>query len=309
MNRCEKQVLNAITVDVEDWFQVAMARNETISENWASQNFRVIPNMCKILKLFDEFQVKGTFFVMGWLAERHPEIVLTIKKHGHEIGSYGYSHKLVYEISRKEFENDLDMSISILERITNEKIYYHRAPSYSITENSLWALEALSERGIVCDSSIFPVKHDIYGMTNAPRFPFRFNFNNGNKLIEFPPSTISLFGRNLPFAGGGYLRLFPFWVIRKGIQKLNRMGEPANIYFQPWELDHDLPKVRLNLISKFRHYTNLEITELRLRNLLSEFRFGPIGKVLESYNFQTQASVAGLMQKFDSKVPEKASGR
>jgi len=286
----EKKVLNAITVDVEDWFNVSVFKDVFDYRDWDHKESRIIPNICRIISLFNEYNIKGTFFVLGWIAERFPEIVLTIKKYGHEIGSHSYSHKLIYEMSKSSFIDDLERSLSILETITNEKVRFFRAPSYSITKETLWALEILSERGIEYDSSIFPIKHDTYGMKSMPRFPFRLNFTNGNKLVEFPLSTIRLYGKNIPIAGGGYLRLFPFWFIKGGIRKLNIEGKPAIIYFHPWELDPDLPRIDVNLISRYRNYSNLDITEFRLRHLFSEFRFGTIGNVLESYNIQSWPS-------------------
>lgn len=277
----ENQIVNAMTVDVEDWFQVSVFRNIIDYKDWDKQESRIIPNMCIILKIFEEYNIKGTFFVLGWIAERYPEIVLTIKKYGHEVGSHSYAHRLVYEMSKEEFAEDLDLSVSILEDITKERVQSYRAPSYSITQDSIWALEILSERGIRYDSSLFPIKHDMYGMSGIPRFPFSLNFTNGNKLVEFPLSTLHLYGRNMPIAGGGYLRLFPFWYIKNGIRNLNRQDKPVILYFHPWELDPDQPRVDVNFFSRFRHYSNLEITESRLKDLLSEFRFASIEEVTE----------------------------
>lgn len=278
----EKIVQNAMTVDVEDWFHVSGFRNVIDPKDWENQESRIIPNVCTTLKLFENYSVKGTFFVLGWIAERYPEIVLTIKKYGHEIGSHSYGHKLVYEMSKEEFAEDLDLSISILEDIIKEKVRAYRAPSYSITRDSLWALEILSERGIRYDSSIFPIKHDRYGMTGIPRFPFRLDFTNGRQLVEFPLSTMHLYGRNMPIAGGGYLRLFPFWYIKSGIRNLNKRNKPVIIYFHPWELDPNQPRIDARFLSRVRHYSNLEITEDRLRTLLSEFNFTSMGEVTEA---------------------------
>lgn len=281
-------MVNAITVDVEDWFQVSVLRKQIDFKDWDKQQSRIVPNICKILKTFEEYQVKGTFFVLGWIAEKYPEIVLTIKKYGHEIGSHSYAHKIIYEHSKGEFIEDLEKSIAILEHITQERIRYYRAPSFAITKQSLWALEALSERGILYDSSIFPIKHDLYGMPTMPRFPFLIKFSNGKKLIEYPMSTLQLFGENIPFSGGGYLRLLPYWFVKKAIRRINRTGKPAIIYFHPWELDPHQPRLRLNAISRFRHYSNLEDTETKIRALLSEFRFSSLGQIRESLKIDYQ---------------------
>jgi polysaccharide deacetylase family protein (PEP-CTERM system associated) len=287
MDAKEKQVLNAMTVDLEDWFHVSVFRNIIDYRDWEKQQSRIIPNFCRLLNLFDEYGVKITFFVLGWIAERYPEIVLAIKNNGHEIGSHSYSHRLVFEMSKKEFAEDLDRSITVLESITKEKVWYYRAPSYSITRDSLWALELLCERGIQYDSSLFPIKHDLYGMTGIPRFPFRLTLKNGRELVEFPPSTLRLWGGNIPIAGGGYLRLFPFWFIKNGIQKLNQKGEPVIFYIHPWEFDPSQPRLDVDFFSRFRHYSNMEVSENRLRQLLSKFRFSSLGDAMKSYDIQS----------------------
>lgn len=275
-------MLNAITVDVEDWFHVAVFRNVIDYEDWEKQESRILPNICRILELFDEYGVKATFFVLGWLAERFPEIVLTIKKYGHEIGSHGYAHKIIYEHPKENFQDDLDKSMTILENITTEKVLYYRAPSFSITSQSMWALEVLAERGIRYDSSIFPIKHDIGGFPNMPRIPFFMEFKNGAKLNEFPLSTLRFWGENIPISGGGYLRLLPYWFIRKSIKKNNEAGIPVILYFHPWEIDAGQPRMKLKLSSRFRHYTNLDLTEGKVRKLLSEFKFTSLGELAKS---------------------------
>ncbi|MFQ5676743.1 MAG: polysaccharide deacetylase family protein, partial [bacterium] len=220
------------------------------------------------------------------VAERYPEIVLTIKKYGHEIGSHSYAHRIIYEHSREDFIRDLEKSIAILEKITNEPICYYRAPSYSITKQTLWALEVLAETGILYDSSIFPIKHDLYGIPTVPRFPFFVEFNNGTRLLEFPLSTLQIWRENIPISGGGYLRLFPYWFIKNSIKRINKKGKPVIIYFRPWELDPCQPKVKTKLLSRFRHYSNLEVTEQRLRMLLSEFQFASLGRMRESLSIE-----------------------
>ncbi len=281
-------IQNAITVDVEDWFQVAVLRHEIDPRDWDKQQSRIIPNICRVLEIFDECQIKATFFVLGWIAERYPEIVLTIKKYGHEIGSHGYGHKIIYENSKEDFVQDLEKSIAILEGITNDQIRHYRAPSFSITRDTMWALEVLAQKGITFDSSIFPIKHDIGGMPNMPRFPFYLRFKDGRVLHEFPLSTLRLWGENVPIAGGGYLRLLPYWFIRNGIRRNNKAGIPVIVYFHPWELDPDQPRLKIGLTSRFRHYSNLEFTEEKIRALLSEFRFTSLGELAKSYKIDYQ---------------------
>ena len=281
-------MFNGITVDVEDWFQVSVLRNEIRYEDWDAQESRIVANICRVLGLLEDFDVKATFFVLGWIAERFPEIVLTIKKYGHEIGSHGYAHKLIYEHSREEFAADLERSIAILEGITGDKIKYYRAPSFSITSDTLWALEVLVEQGIQYDSSIFPIKHDLGGNPDMPRFPFRLKFKSGAILNEFPLPTMQLLGKNMPIAGGGYLRILPMWFIKNGIRKNNQAGIPVILYFHPWELDPDQPRVKLDLSSRFRHYSNLHLTEERVRELLSEFKFTSLGELSKEYTINYQ---------------------
>ena len=281
-------MINALTVDVEDWFQVSALQDHIRYEEWDRQESRVVQNTVRVLRIFEEYQVKATFFVLGWIAERYPEIVRTIKKYGHEVGSHGYSHKIIYENSRDEFKRDIDKSLKILQDITGEPITCYRAPSFSISRSCMWALQELSDRGIQSDSSIFPIKHDIGGMPDMPRVPFFLKFKNGNRLDEFPLSTVELWGRNLPISGGGYLRLLPYWFIRNGIRRNNRLGIPVVFYFHPWELDPGQPRLDLSFTSRFRHYTNLELTEGRIHSLLREFKFSTLGQLGKTYNIDYQ---------------------
>lgn len=282
MEDTNRQVTNAITVDVEDWFHVSVLRHIIPFEAWDRQESRIKPNLTRIIRLFEEYGVKATFFVLGWLAEKYPEIVEVIVSHGHEIGSHGYAHRVIYEHSPDEFKRDLDKSITLLEKIGGHEIKYYRAPSYSITRDSLWAFEILMERGIEYDSSVFPIKHDLYGIKEVPRFPFFIEFANGKKLVELPPSTLKVAGENIPISGGGYLRLFPFWFIQNGLKKINEDGKPVIFYFHPWELDPGQPKLQMSPIARFRHYSNLESTEKRIRHLLESFLFSSIGDVIKN---------------------------
>ncbi len=268
-----------MTVDVEDWFQVSVLRKAIDYKDWEKQEIRILPSICRILDLFERHQVTATFFVLGWIAERFPEIVRTIQKYGHEIGSHGYAHRIIYEHSRDEFVADLARSIEVLQSITGEKVVYYRAPSFSITHKTMWALEELANHGIIYDSSIFPIKHDIGGMPEMPRSPFYLILQNGLRLNEFPLSTLRLWRENIPISGGGYLRLLPYWFIRRGIKKNNDEGIPVVLYFHPWELDTEQPKIKLSRLSKFRHYTNIDRTETRVRDLLTEFKFTSLGEL------------------------------
>ncbi|MDZ7289555.1 MAG: DUF3473 domain-containing protein [candidate division KSB1 bacterium] len=279
-------IQNALTIDVEEWFHVSLFRKKIHREEWESLKSTVAFNTSRVLNILAEKNVKATFFILGWVAERYPEIVVAIQEHGHEIGSHTYSHQIIYEQSRQEFAADVQRSLDILEEITGLPVDNFRAPSYSITRLSLWAWETLADLGIRCDSSIFPVKHDLYGIPDAPRFPFYINLKDRPRLIEVPLSTIRIQGKNIPMAGGGYLRLYPYWFIRKSIQRINREGRPAIIYFHPWELDPDLPRIKIGLFKALRHYGNLGLMEDKLRRLLDEFSFGSLREVLNSTDIQ-----------------------
>jgi polysaccharide deacetylase family protein (PEP-CTERM system associated) len=272
-------VANALTIDVEEWFHVSLFRRFISTSEWGSLRSTVDTNIGVILRLLQSARVRGTFYVLGWVAERHPELVRAIKGQGHEVGSHGYSHTIIYEQSKAEFTVDVERSIRILSELTGDRIVDYRAPSYSITRESLWALDILLNLGIKYDSSIFPVKHDRYGIPCAPRFPFEIALGDGT-LIEFPLSTLRFFGNNVPIAGGAYLRLYPLWFIRRSIAKLNRMGIPVILYFHPWELDTDQPRQRVPLGTYVRHYGNIETMEHKLRILLREFCFKPVSEVV-----------------------------
>ncbi len=274
-------IINALTVDVEDWFHVSLFRRHIHPREWDRLESTVVANVCKILNLFSDYNVRATFFILGWVAERYPEIVVAIKEQGHEIASHGYAHQIVYEQSREAFYQDVRRSIEILERITGEKVLGYRAPSYSITRKSLWAWEKLVDLGIQYDSSVFPIKHDLYGIPDVPRFPFEIYIEDKGPLIEFPISTVKILGRNIPIAGGGYLRLYPYWFFKMGLEQINKMGKPAIIYFHPWELDPQIPRIEVGRLKHVRHYGNLVLTEERLIKLLEHFRFGTVTQVLK----------------------------
>jgi len=272
-------MLNALTIDVEDYFQVSNFENAVKMEDWDKYESRVVKNTREILSILSQNDSKATFFILGWIAERFPEIVMEIDAQGHEIASHGYSHKLIYRMSREEFKDDLIRSLEILERITKKKVLGYRAASCSVTEDSLWALDVLKENGIKYDSSVFPIHHDRYGIPDADRFIHRWN-NNG--LVELPFSTVNILGQNIPVAGGGYFRLYPYWFTKWAIEKINREGYPAIVYIHPWELDYKQPRIKANLISGCRHYINLRKTEDRLKALLSDFKFTGALEVVKS---------------------------
>jgi len=275
---------NALTIDVEDYFQVSAFEGIVERRDWVIYPSRVEGNTRRVLDLLDEHSVKATFFVLGWVAERYPSIVRDIARNGHEVASHGYDHRLVYSLDPESFRADLRRTKSLLEDITGTPVVGYRAPSYSITEKSLWALDVLVEEGFLYDSSIFPIVHDRYGIPGAERFPHDLK-RAGGSIREFPLTTVAVqfLGRKmaLPIAGGGYLRLFPSRLIRWGMARVNAGdGQPAVIYFHPWEMDPAQPRIRAGLVSRFRHYVNLASTGDKLRSIFRSFEFDTMARVL-----------------------------
>jgi polysaccharide deacetylase family protein (PEP-CTERM system associated) len=274
------RVRNAMTIDVEDYFQVSAFDNVVSRDSWETMPSRVVANTRRLIEMFEAAGVKATFFVLGWVAERYPELIAEIAKGGHELASHGYGHRLVYDQSPEGFREDVRRAKGLIEEKGNARVRGYRAPSYSITKRSLWALDVLAEEGYTYDASIFPIRHDRYGIPDAPRHPYVVG-QNGHALTEAPPSTIRIAGTNLPIAGGGYFRLLPYWWTRWGIGQLNgRERRPAIFYLHPWEIDPEQPKLDASAISTFRHYRNLSKTEGRLKQLLKDFEFGTLAEVL-----------------------------
>ena len=278
----KEPIQNALTIDVEDYFQVAALAEAVRYDDWSSMEYRVEANTDRILSLFERADVKATFFTLGWVAERSPELVKRIAAQGHEVASHGYSHQLIYNQTPDVFKEETRRSKVILEDILGAPVTGYRAASYSITNQSRWALDILAEQGFTWDSSIFPVHHDRYGMPGTPRWPHRLTTDKGYELAEFPLSTFKLPGYTLPIAGGGYFRLFPYWFSRYGLGSINRHGRPFVFYLHPWEVDPDQPRLDVKWFSRFRHYNNLDVCEQRLARLLSDFRFTTMSQVLES---------------------------
>ncbi len=271
---------NALSVDVEEYFQVSAFEKVIHPSAWPAFESRVADSLHRILDLFDRFQTQATFFVLGWVAEKHPQLIREIHSRGHEIASHGYAHQLIYRNSHAHFREDLRRSRKILEDLTGERIIGYRAPSYSIVKRSFWALDILIEEGFLYDSSIFPIRHDRYGIPESPRFPYEIIRENG-RIMEFPLSTARFLGINLPVAGGGYLRLFPYPLIRWGLRGINRKDQqPAIIYFHPWELDPLQPRQRVHFLTRLRHYHNIKKMPDKLEHLLTEFSFVPVRNVL-----------------------------
>lgn len=265
---------NFLTIDVEDYFQVSAFEDIIANDEWHSMEQRVERNTLQILEILNNHAVKATFFIVGWIAEKFPHLVKTIHQQGHAIGCHSYWHRKVYTLTLDEFRTDTLKAKTILETIIDEPVFGYRAPSYSITEKSLWAIDILEELGFTYDSSIFPVHHDTYGIPGAPRF----SYIHANGLIEHPLSTVRIMGQTIPVSGGGYFRLFPYWFTRRALRTINQKeGKPFIFYLHPWEIDPEQPRMqRAKILSKFRHYNNLKRTSARLNQLLSDFRFAPL---------------------------------
>lgn len=275
-------MINALSVDVEEYYHVSAFESIIRESSWSSHESRVAASLEIILDLLDRSKTRATFFVLGWLAEQYPDLVRRIHARGHEIASHGYAHKLIYKHSAEHFRTDLIRSKKTLEDIIGERVIGYRAPSYSIIQESLWALDILIEEEFLYDSSIFPIHHDRYGIPRTPRFVYEIK-RNGGTIMEFPLSTVRLFGINFPIAGGGYLRLFPYPFVRWGINRINhKEGKPAIIYFHPWELDPDQPRQPVGLLTRVRHYKNLGSMKKKIQHLLSGFAFAPIREVLQA---------------------------
>jgi polysaccharide deacetylase family protein (PEP-CTERM system associated) len=276
-------IRNALTVDVEDYFHVSGFAEAISRDDWDNCPLRVEKNTQCLLDLFDERQVKATFFVLGWVAERARGLVEEIAMRGHEVASHGYSHQLVYNQRPEVFREETLRSKALLEDIIQAPVRGYRAASYSITGRSLWALDILAEAGFEYDSSIFPVHHDRYGIPDAPRFPYRQTTPNGQSLVEFPLTTVRVFGYKLPIAGGGYFRLYPYPVTRAGLKLVNNRDKmPFIFYLHPWEIDTDQPSISARWKSRYRHYNNIEKCEMRLKKLMSDFNFTTTWNVLEN---------------------------
>ena len=274
----KSHTVNAMTVDVEDYFQVSAFEDVIDRRDWDHIPRRVEYNTDRILELFAEHDVHATFFTLGWVAERYPQLVRRIVESGHELASHGFSHIRVTRQSPEEFRQDILRSKALLEDTAGCAVRGYRAASYSIVTSTLWAHEQLHEAGYQYSSSIYPIRHDLYGIPGAPRFPFR---NREQGLLEIPITTVSLLGANFPCGGGGYFRLFPYALSRWALQHVNKKdGQPCVFYFHPWEIDPEQPRqAGIPWKTRFRHYLNLDRMRLRLQRLLADFNWDRMDSV------------------------------
>jgi polysaccharide deacetylase family protein (PEP-CTERM system associated) len=294
---------NGLSVDVEDYFQVEAFADRIAPETWSHFPGRVADNTRRVLELLGRAGARATFFVLGWVAEREPRLVREILGAGHEVGCHSHLHRSIWRLSPREFRADTQRACATIEDSAGEKVVGYRAPTFSIVKKSLWAIEILAEQGFVYDSSVFPIRHDLYGMPEAPRFPFRWECANGRSLFEIPPLTLRLFGWNLPVGGGGYLRVLPMWYTRWALRRIRQCeGQPVSVYFHPWEIDPGQPRLSGNWKSRFRHYFNIRLAEERIRELLSLGRFVPLREYLQA---QLQQSPLPSRQLISSAVHQK----
>jgi polysaccharide deacetylase family protein (PEP-CTERM system associated) len=273
--------VHALSFDVEEHFQVAAFWSDERRRNWESCESRVERNVEKILALLSLHGVRATFFVLGWVALRHPNLVKAIVRQNHEIASHGFGHEMITSQKPGQFREDVRKSKDIIENIAGRAVHGYRAPSFTITAQTQWALQILVEEGYLYDSSIFPVRHDRYGMPGANPFCHRIETEAGC-LWEVPPSTLKVGPIRIPIAGGGYFRLFPYPVLRRLLSRAAADGHPLNMYLHPWELDPEQPRMVGSLVSQFRHYLNLRKTEARLHQLLTDFTFATIREAVEA---------------------------
>jgi polysaccharide deacetylase family protein (PEP-CTERM system associated) len=271
----------AFSVDVEDYFHVEAFSRDVNRDAWSGYPSRVVANTTRLLDMLDRYRVRGTFFVLGWVAEREPALVREIRDRGHEIGCHSYWHRLIYRLTPDEFREDTRRAKDAIERAAGVDIAGYRAPTFSITSKSLWALDVLAACGFTFDSSIYPIHHDNYGLAGSPRDPYAVRVDGGSgRIAEFPISTFRALGHDLPVAGGGYLRMLPVWYNRTGIDQMLDGARPAMVYVHPWEIDPDQPRIKTRLTSRLRHYTNLGRMQARIEYLLERYAFAPVSEIL-----------------------------
>jgi polysaccharide deacetylase family protein (PEP-CTERM system associated) len=303
LHRPQDTVKNFMTVDVECWFHAYNLKEQVPPSTWHLQPTRVQGNVKKILDLFRANDTKATFFVLGWVADHFPDVVKMIEADGHEIGTHGYYHNLITNMTPNQFEEDLEKSLVAIAKHTSQKVIGHRASNFTIVESTLWALEILAKYGIEYDSSIFPIKRERYGISRYPnRLPHMMQFQNGGQLKEVPLSTLGLGNKLLPISGGGYLRLYPYRVTDRYIEQKNQRGLPAMVYFHPWEMDTEQKRLNVGPLKAFQHYINLDSTEWKISRLLERFFFTSIRDNLQSKRVQS------LLRKNPVRIEKVAGG-
>lgn len=274
---------NALTFDVEEYFHAEAFAKAVCREEWSILDSRVVGATQRVLDVLAAARTRATFFVLGWVAERHPALVRAIAEAGHEVACHGYAHQMITRLSPTEFREDIQRAKKVVEDASGAEVIGYRAPTFSVVRETLWSLEIIAESGFRYDSSIFPIVHDRYGIPTAPRFPHRLAAGGGATIGEFPLSTVAKRQWRFPVAGGGYFRLFPYAITRRALRHLNvTERQPAMVYLHPWELDPGQPRLPVGRITQFRHSVNTRTTESKLRRLLRDFCFAPTRDVLAS---------------------------
>jgi polysaccharide deacetylase family protein (PEP-CTERM system associated) len=280
-SRKDAPIIHILSVDVEDYFQVEAFAGSVDRESWDRWPSRVVANTLRVLELFDRHQSKGTFFIVGWVAEKFPHLVREIQSRGHELACHSYWHRTVYRLSPEEFRLDTQRAKQVIEDAAGVAVNGYRAPSWSITKTCLWALDILAEEGFTYDSSIYPIHHDLYGVPGAKRFPYTYKCSNGLTLREYPPATLRMMATNFPVAGGGYLRIFPSAFTEFGFNKFeNSYRERVVVYLHPWEVDPEQPRIQGSLKSRLRHYTNLGRMSDKVDSILQRHKFERFSDVM-----------------------------
>jgi polysaccharide deacetylase family protein (PEP-CTERM system associated) len=275
--------LHAVTVDVEEYFQVEALAQIINRSEWDLLESRVVWQTERLLTLFEREQVRATFFTLGWICRKHPDLIRRIVREGHELACHGDAHKMITQMSPEEFREDIATAKEILEDTAGVAVDGYRAPTFSVVRETKWALDVMRDVGFRYDASIFPIRHDRYGIPDAPRWPHRIEHGHGKGLVEFPSTTLRVLGRNLPVGGGGYLRLLPMEYTRMALQHLAQQG-PCMVYLHPWEIDALQPRFGLGRLATWRSYHNLNDMELRLSTLLKTLPFGTTRDVLQRMN-------------------------
>lgn len=283
------KLINALTIDVEDYFQVSAFAPFIARSDWEQRECRVERNVNRILDLLESRETKATFFTLGWIAERYPGLVRRIVREGHELASHGYGHERASDLTEAAFRNDISRAKSLLEDLSGHVVTGYRAPSFSIGTANLWAFDCLAQAGYQYSSSIYPIRHDHYGMPDSPRFAHRVD----SGLLEVPITTLRMFERNLPSSGGGYFRLLPYAVSRWMLRRVNTVDrQSAVFYFHPWEIDVAQPRVAgIDLKTRFRHYVNISRMEQRLQSLLADFKWGRMDSLFLNRDIPAHASL------------------
>ncbi len=275
---------NIFTVDLEEWFVVEVLSSKYSSKEWPQLPSMLIDNSLNLLDLLNRKKVKATWFVLGWCADQYPDLIQEIFSYGHEIACHSYYHRRVDSLGKELFKKDTDRAINAILKATGVLPYGYRAPSWSINATNPWAFETLAEMGFLYDSSVFPIKHDIYGWPDGPRQLFKMEFPGGRTMYELPATTYRLFGRNVPVGGGGYFRHSPYWYSKRMIEKLNAGGQPVVFYIHPWEIDPNIPRIKgLSLTQRFRTYSSTTILRHKVEKLLTDFSFTTASEYMQLF--------------------------